>query len=82
MIRVSKKLKAALKLHEQPAYKIAHRAGINPNTLSKLIHGIDRIRPADPRVIAVGKVLGVQASDCFEVGEYNPELGTAANANE
>ena len=52
---VSQGLKAAIKLGEDPAYKIAHRAGISSSTLSKLICGIDKVRPGDPRVLAVGR---------------------------
>ena len=65
---VSQELKAAIKLGEEPAYKIAHRAGISSSTLSKLICGIDKVRPGDPRVLAVGRVLGLKPEECFEKG--------------
>ncbi len=65
---VSKELRAAIKLGEEPAYKIAHRAGISSSTLSKLICGIDKVRPGDPRVLAVGRVLGLKPEECFEKG--------------
>ena len=63
---VSKKLKAAIKLGDKPAYKIAQQAGLDPSTLSKLLCGISRVRPNDSRILAIGKVLGIPASDCFE----------------
>ncbi len=66
MTKPSRQLITALKLDPEPAYKLAQRAGINPNTLSKLINGIDVLKPEDPRIVAVGKVLGIAASDCFE----------------
>jgi hypothetical protein len=66
MILVSEKLKAAIKLNRKPAYQIAWLAEINPNVLSKLINGIERVRPNDPRIISVGKVLGVAPEECFQ----------------
>jgi len=63
---VGQKLIVAIKLNPSPAYKIAWDAGVNPTTLSKLINGIERIKPNDPRIINVGRVLGVPAEDCFE----------------
>ena len=63
---VSEKLKIAVKLSPEKAYKIAHKAGILPCTLSKIVNEIDRIKFGDPRVIAVGRVLGIRAEDCFQ----------------
>jgi len=63
---VSEKLRAAIKLNHVPAYKIAHKAGIAPCTLSHLICGIVKVKPGDPRVIKVGKVLGISEKDCFQ----------------
>ena len=62
---VSKKLRAKTKLNPVPAYKIAHKAGIDPCTLSKLICGIVKVKPGDPRVTKVGRVLGLNADECF-----------------
>ena len=63
---ISEKLRTTIKLGKEPAYKIAHKAGIDPSTLSKLICGIVKVKPGDPRVIKVGKVLGIPAEDCFQ----------------
>ncbi len=63
---ISKKLRAAIKLGEEPAYRIAQQAGLNPSTLSKLICGIEQPKPNDPRVLSVGKVLGLSPDECFE----------------
>jgi hypothetical protein len=63
---VSQKLRAKIKLGSEPAYKIAHEAGIDPSTLSKLICGIVKVARGDPRVIAVGRVLGIPEDECFE----------------
>ena len=66
MTTVSQQFLIRLKLNDLPAYKIAQRAGVNPSKLSKLINGIDRVRPRDPRIIAVGEVIGLSESECFE----------------
>jgi hypothetical protein len=62
---ISQKLRAAIKLNHVPAYKIAHEAGIDPSTLSKLVCGIVKVKPGDQRVIKVGKILGLKSTECF-----------------
>ncbi len=69
MNTVSQQFLIRLKLHESPAYKIAQQAGINPNTLSRLINGIDPVRRGDERIVAVGRVLGVPPAQCFAEGD-------------
>ena len=69
MITVSQQFLIRLKLNDLPAYKIAQRAGVNPTTLSKLINGIDRVRPKDPRIVAVGEIIGLGESECFDRSE-------------
>ncbi len=71
MISVSKQFLIALKLSEAPAYRIAQQAGVNPNTLSRLINGIDPIKAGDERIIAVGRIIGLGATECFE--EVEPQ---------
>jgi len=63
---LSRQFLIRLKLHELPAYKIAQRAGVNANTLSRLINGIDPVKPQDERIISVGQVIGLSPSKCFE----------------
>lgn len=63
---LSRRFIEALKLHSEPAYRLAWRAGIHPATLSKLIHGAERVRPRDNRIVAVGRELGLAPEDCFE----------------
>ena len=65
-MKLSKKFIAAVKLSEQRSYKLAMLGGLNPSTLSKLVCGIEKAKPNDPRIISVGKVLGLQPEDCFE----------------
>jgi hypothetical protein len=62
---VSEKLRAAIKLGDRPAYKIAQEAGIDPSTLSKLICGIVKVKPGDQRVVKIGKILGLNSTECF-----------------
>ena len=44
-MRLSQTFLIRLKLNDQPAYRIAQQAGVNPNTLSRLINGIEPIKP-------------------------------------
>ena len=66
-VKVSEQFLIKLKLNELPAYRIAQQASVNPNTLSRLINGIDPLRPGDERIIAVGQVLGLTPKKCFTV---------------
>jgi transcriptional regulator with XRE-family HTH domain len=70
---ISEKLRAAIKLNHKPAYKIAQKAGVDPSALSKLVCGIIKVKPGDPRLIRVGKVLGISADECFQekIEEFN-----------
>ena len=63
---VSNKLRSAIKLSHIPAYKIAHLAGIDPTTLSKLICGIVKVKHGDQRVIKIGKIFGLRPDECFK----------------
>jgi len=63
---ISRKLKVTVKLSELKAYEIAHRAGLHPSTLSRIINGIDDVKPEDPRVIRIAEVVGLELQDCFE----------------
>ena len=66
---ISNKLIQLVRLSPKRAYKIAHEAGIHPSTMSKLLNGIEQIKPKDPRVIAVGRVLGIPPEECFAEAE-------------
>ena len=66
MMSVSERLWVAVKTSRRPAYKIAQEAGIHPSWLSKAINGIERVKPGDPRIIPVGKILGIPESECFD----------------
>ena len=62
---VSKKFREAVKLSSKRAYQIANGAGIHHTTLSRIMNGIERTRPNDPRVLAVAAVLGLPPDECF-----------------
>jgi hypothetical protein len=63
---ISEKFKIAVKLDPRQQYKLAWMAGVNPTVLSQIITGYIRPKPGDPRVIKVGKILGIPAEDCFQ----------------
>jgi hypothetical protein len=65
MIRVSEQFVEALRLSGEPNYRTARKAGLHPSTLSQLVLGISNIQNNDSRVIAIGRVLGLQPSECF-----------------
>lgn len=63
---ISQKLKAKIKLGDEPAYKIAQKAGIDPSTLSKIICEIVSVKEGDPRVVKIGKIVGLRPEECFQ----------------
>lgn len=69
MLKLSKQFLIQLKFNRLPAYRIAQNAGVNPNTLSRLINGIEPVKSKDPRIIAVGEIIGLSASECFSDSE-------------
>jgi hypothetical protein len=66
---MGRRLVMTIRLSKSRGYEIANAAGIRPETLSKLMHGALPIRPGDPRVLAVARVLGIPARDAFEPAE-------------
>ncbi len=68
-MKISREFLIALKLHHFPAYLIAQKAGISSSMLSRLIRGIDPLKPDDPRIIAVGEVLGLGPDEVFDSGD-------------
>ena len=73
-ITVSQRFIERVKLGKVPGYRIAHDAGIHPATLSKLITGAERVKVNDPRVLAVGRVLGLSPAECFKVDRSDGQL--------
>ena len=66
MDSVSLKFRVAVKLGDAPVWRIAQRAGINPNVLSKILSGALRVKRGDPRVMKVATVVGLTPDECFE----------------
>lgn len=64
-LRCSRHLVGAVKLSPDPCYVVARRAGLTPSALSRLLNGAERIRPDDPRVLAVAEAVGVPAERAF-----------------
>ena len=69
---VSERLWAAIKTSRRPAYKIAQEVGVHPSWLSKAMNGIERVKPGDPRIVAVGRIVGVPAGACFDEPTSEP----------
>ncbi len=65
-MKISEVFIIRLKLHREPAYRIAQMAGVNPTTLSKLIHGAEPIRPSDDQIVRVGRILGLGEDEVFD----------------
>lgn len=63
---VSDKLRIAVKTSPERQYRLAQRARVDPTVLSAWLNGARAPRPGDPRVIAIGKLVGVSADECFE----------------
>lgn len=65
MIRVSENLKKAVKRDDRPDYEIARLAGMGQAKLSQFINNMVVVHEKDPRVIAIGNIVGVNPEDCF-----------------
>jgi hypothetical protein len=68
-VRVSQTLKLAsleARCRGFRSYQQANAAGLHPTIHSSLLNDIRPVQPNDPRVIAIGRVLGVAPEDCFE----------------
>ena len=65
-VRVSRRLREAVKLDDRPAYQIAWKAGVHPTLMSKLLHGAVRPKRSDRRVLAIAREVGVAAAVAFE----------------
>jgi hypothetical protein len=47
-------------------YEKAREANLHPTLVSSLLNDIVPLRENDPRVLALGKALGVPDAECFE----------------
>lgn len=63
---ISRALRNKIRVSDLKSYQIAHRAGIHPSTLSKIVCGIEKVEPGDPRVKAIANILGLPEEACFD----------------
>jgi len=66
-IRTSKALFIAVKCHKLKQRELAYRADLSQSTLSQMIRGYLPIKPNDPRVRRLARVVGLPVRDAFEV---------------
>ena len=79
---VSKKFYKAIKLASKPQYKIAWEAGIHPTVLSQMVNGYIKVNIDDPRIISIGRLLGLSPEECFELDSIeNATCSSNANGN-
>ena len=62
---ISQALKVGILLSGKRHYQIAQEAGLHPTTLSRLLNGIDKVKPNDERVLKVADIVGVAPEECF-----------------
>ena len=72
---LSEQLRAAVKLSRVRQYQLARGIGVDPSTLSGWLIGARKVRPGDPRVIALGVMVGVPPDHCFAETETNQRRG-------
>lgn len=64
---LSTRLIHAVKLHSEPQWRLAHRAGVHPSTLSRWMNRVEVPRRDDPRLIRLAAQVAVPLEDCFTV---------------
>ncbi|MCH7747546.1 MAG: helix-turn-helix transcriptional regulator [Acidobacteria bacterium] len=62
---VSERLRVAIKTSPERQYRLAHQIEVHPSVLSHWLNGITDPRVGDPRIIALGQLVGVPAAECF-----------------
>ena len=65
-MKLSRTFFSTLKLHPRPAYEIAQLANVDPNWVSKALHGMICLREDDERLIRIAQVLGLSENQIFE----------------
>lgn len=63
---VSEKLKNAVRTSNKKGYVIAREANMHPSMLSQIINDLLNVKNGDDRVIAIGRVVGIESKECFE----------------
>ena len=65
-MRVSEKLRIAIKTSPERQYRLAHKIEVHPSVLSHWLNGITDPQVGDPRIVALGRLVGVPATECFK----------------
>ena len=65
MTKISPKLVGALRMKHKQMYRLAFRVGMHPTTLSKILNGIQHVRPGDKRLVRLGRLLGITPEELF-----------------
>jgi hypothetical protein len=63
---LSDRFSSRLKLSDVPSYKLCQEAHVNPWWLSRTIHRAIAVAPGDPRLLEIGRLLGLRADEVFE----------------
>lgn len=70
-MKLSSEFIATIKLADRQLYKIAQAANVDASYISKAIHQIIKIKPDDPRLSRVARVLDFPEDQIFESDETN-----------
>jgi transcriptional regulator with XRE-family HTH domain len=62
---ISTTLRNAVRLYPDRIWQLARRIGVHPTVVSKWLSGSQPPKAGDPRVIALGALVGVSADRCF-----------------
>lgn len=70
---ISQRLRFAVKTSGHRQYQLARAIKVHHSTLSCWLNGISDVRLGDARVLKLGAILGVPASECFEESTVGAE---------
>ncbi len=65
MTKIGPKLVEALRMKHKQMYRLAFRVGMHPTTLSKILNGIQQVKPGDKRILRLGRKLGIPPDELF-----------------
>lgn len=65
LLMLTTRLIHAVRLHPDRQWRLAHRAGLHPSTLSRWVNYVEMPRPDDVRLIKLAKLVDVPLGECF-----------------
>ena len=71
---ISQRLRFAVKTSRYRQYQLARAIGVHHSTLSCWLNGISEVPPGDPRVVQLGSILNIPASECFDQAAAEGEM--------